>query len=751
MWDWEITSSDIKSSRTTLHVKGQVVFRSVEDTKFSGKFARYERLSGHQRCLDLLNCSDPDDIIQGRNMVRVFAEIVKYAPPYHGLQKLVGKGNTSAGRVLKKHAGQTWLDPHLSGCFSQVGDFWVNCMTDRAPTDMYIAAGFESWIWASRPVALVNASDGPSTWDVMAFHHKVSDKAYTSDILIYDALKCSLSEIMLGVNYVRTPKAVMTKTLIRLTATNATVESVVAPSVASHTVAPPASTTSSSVAPVTPLAPSTKSGHNAKASVSLPQTPTTKKPSNGLAMFDSVVKILAELTDLESNTMKRHTGLVDIGIDSLASMEMARELEATFRCTLDIDRLAEALTIQDVTDCVVSTLGINSHYGEDAEDSPYGTRNEECSDGSRTPEDTPGSVTDVSDSEGFGSKAEQAEELLLPASVVLEAFGESKLLTDQFITDYHCTGYMDTINPKQTLLCIALTIEAFEHLGCSMKTAQPGQKLDRIRHAPQHSRLVQYLYEVLETDGRLINIDGATITRTAVSAPTKSSKEIVDSLVAAYPDHIIANRLVYFCGSRLVDVLAGKLDGLKLIFGSDEGRDLISGLYGDSPFNKLSYKQMGYILKRLVSKLAPNSRPLRLLEMGAGTGGTTKYLVPLLANLRVPVEYTFTDLAPSFVAAARKRYKKYSFMKFRSHDIEKAPTPDLIGTQHLVIASNAVHATHSLPESVKNIRKVLRPDGFLMMLEMTQTLRCVDIIGGLLEGWWLFDDGRPHTLFHQSH
>lgn len=754
IWNWEITSNNIKGSSTTLHVKGQIIFRSTEDSKLSIEFARYERLLGHQRCLNLLNSFDPDDIIQGRNMYRVFAEIVDYAPPYRGLQKLVGKGNTSAGRVVKRHAGQTWLDPHLSDCFSQVGGFWVNCMTDRAPTDMYIAAGFESWIRAPRPVALVNDSDRPSIWDVMASHHKVSDKAYTSDIFIYDALKRSLCEVILGVKYACIPKSVMSKTLLRLTAANATVETVAAPSVAARTVALPATATSKLLTPVAPSAPSTvlaESGQNLKAPASLPQKPTTKKPSAGSSILSPVAEILAELTGLESNIMKPDTKLADIGIDSLMGMEMAHELEATLKCMLDMDRLAEITTIQDVTDCVASALGVDSAPGEVAEYNPDGARIEESSDGSRTPKDSSESVTSVSDIEGDGPGAKHAEKLQLPASVVLEAFGESKLLTDQFIADYHCTGYMDTINPKQTQLCIALTLEAFEQLGCSVETAQPGQKLERIRHAPQHSRLVQYLYEILEIDARLINIDGPTITRTAVSAPIKSSKEIVDSLVTDYPDHNFANRLAYFCGSRLVDVLTGKLDGIKLIFGSDEGRDLVSGLYGNSPLNKLSYKQMEDILKRLVSKLPPNFGTLRILEMGAGTGGTTKYLVPLLADLKMPVEYTFTDLAPSFVAAARKKYKEYSFMKFCSHDIEKEPTADLIGTQHLVVASNAVHATHSLPESVKNIRKALRPDGFLMMLEMTETLRWADIIFGLLEGWWLFDDGRPHALSHQSH
>ena len=497
-WNWEINSSDIKGSSMTLHVKGQIIFRSIEDPKLSGEFAGYERLLGLQRCLDLLNWSDPDDTIQGRNMYRIFAEIVDYAPPYHGLQKLVGNENTSAGRVVKRHDGQTWLDPELADCFSQVGGFWVNCMTDRATTDMYIAAGFESWIRAPRPVAQVNESDKPSTWDVMASHHRVSDKAYTSDIFIYDALKGSLCEVILGVNYARIPKSVMSKTLLRLTTVNATDETVIAPSVTADTVAPPAIAMSRPGTPVAPSAPSTglaESGQKAKAPASLPQKPTTKKSSTGSTILGPVAEILAELTGLESNIMKPATKLADIGIDSLMGMEMAHELEATCKCTLDMDRLAEVTTIEEVTNCVASALGVDSAQDEDAEDSPDGAGSEESRDGSPTPKDSPESISSVSDFEGDEPEAKHAKELQLPTSVVLEAFGESKLLTDQFIADYHCAGYVDTINPKQTQLCIALTLEAFEQLGCSVKTAQPGQKLERIQHTPQLSRLVQYLYE----------------------------------------------------------------------------------------------------------------------------------------------------------------------------------------------------------------------------------------------------------------
>ncbi|KAJ5770673.1 uncharacterized protein N7511_002724 [Penicillium nucicola] len=63
-----------------------------------------------------------------------------------------------------------------------------------------------------------------------------------------------------------------------------------------------------------------------------------------------------------------------------------------------------------------------------------------------------------------------------------------------------------------------------------------------------------------------------------------------------------------------------------------------------------------------------------------------------------------------------------------------------------VITSNAVHATHSITESAKHIRSAFSPDGFLMMLEMTENIPFIDIIFGLFEGWWLFDDGRCHAI-----
>lgn len=156
-------------------------------------------------------------------------------------------------------------------------------------------------------------------------------------------------------------------------------------------------------------------------------------------------------------------------------------------------------------------------------------------------------------------------------------------------------------------------------------------------------------------------------------------------------------------------------------------------------------------LEQLVQRLPNTGEPLRILEMGAGTGGTTVKVLPLLDRLGVPVEYTMTDLSSSLVAAARKRFKEYPFMKFKVVNIESPPDSQLVHSQHIVLATNCVHATRNLEVSTRNIHHILRQDGCLLLLEMTEQVPWVDFIFGLLEGWWLFENDRQHALQPARH
>ncbi|RDW93938.1 uncharacterized protein DSM5745_01260 [Aspergillus mulundensis] len=339
--------------------------------------------------------------------------------------------------------------------------------------------------------------------------------------------------------------------------------------------------------------------------------------------------------------------------------------------------------------------------------------------------------------------------LELSSSTILDAFGESKLTTDQFMRDRKVDGYANMFLPGSTQLCVALVLEAFEKLGVSIASIPAGEPVPRVSHVPQQANLVNYLYEMLENDGRLFDTKGMQLIRTANSPPKRSSHVLLQDILKKLPDWTHPAKLAYFSGKALADVLQGKTDGIRLIFGTTEGRELVTNLYCYCTMNHTHYELMRDFLGRLIARISLDNGPLKILEMGAGTGGSTMAFVPFLAQLNVPVEYTFTDLSPSMVAQARRKWKSYSFMKFAVHDIEKPVAEGLRG-QHIVIASNAVHATHNLEASSRSIRTALRPDGFLMMLEMTGIVPYIELTFGLLEGWWLFDDGRRHAIASET-
>lgn len=95
-------------------------------------------------------------------------------------------------------------------------------------------------------------------------------------------------------------------------------------------------------------------------------------------------------------------------------------------------------------------------------------------------------------------------------------------------------------------------------------------------------------------------------------------------------------------------------------------------------------------------------------------------------------------------------FKAYSDkMLFKVLDIEKAPS--LQGyephTYDIVIAANVLHATASLSTTLQNTRQLLRPGGYLLLLEITSRHpgRITSVMGGL-PGWWLgVDDGRKYS------
>lgn len=142
------------------------------------------------------------------------------------------------------------------------------------------------------------------------------------------------------------------------------------------------------------------------------------------------------------------------------------------------------------------------------------------------------------------------------------------------------------------------------------------------------------------------------------------------------------------------------------------------------------------------------SRVLLLMVVGAGVGAAT---ASILQGLKGAFNsYTYTDISTAFFEKAQTKFAQDSSkILFKALDIETSVSQQGFseGAYDLVIASLSLHATRTLEDTLLNARSLLRPGGYLIILEVTDNdpLRFGLIFGGL-PGWWLgYDEGRKFS------
>lgn len=172
--------------------------------------------------------------------------------------------------------------------------------------------------------------------------------------------------------------------------------------------------------------------------------------------------------------------------------------------------------------------------------------------------------------------------------------------------------------------------------------------------------------------------------------------------------------------------------------------DLLDDFY----LHALGFPTANEHIAKMVGQLAQKHPHLKFLEIGAGTGGATKRIFnEIWPNLG---SYTYTDITPAFFETAQNVFAKNSNrMVFKTLDIEKNPLSQGFEEESydVIIASNVLHATRSLEETMTNVRRLLKPGGYLFLLEIGHSddspMRIGFVMSGL-PGWWIGkEDGRP--------
>jgi NADPH:quinone reductase-like Zn-dependent oxidoreductase/SAM-dependent methyltransferase len=239
------------------------------------------------------------------------------------------------------------------------------------------------------------------------------------------------------------------------------------------------------------------------------------------------------------------------------------------------------------------------------------------------------------------------------------------------------------------------------------------------------------------------------IVREDAGREPRDPEQVWRSLFAGYPDCETELELIGRCGRKLAEVVTGQQDPVELLFPKGSLASL-EKLYESSPGarvgNSLVAEAVDFALRGL-----PASRTVRILEVGGGTGATTSYLLPRLDAART--KYVFTDISPLFLTAAERKFQDSDFVRYALLDIERAPECQGFEPHgfDVVLAANVLHATRNLTETVRHVRQLLAPGGLLVLLEGIRKDRWIDLVFGLTEGWWRFNDAlRPdHPLISE--
>lgn len=224
-------------------------------------------------------------------------------------------------------------------------------------------------------------------------------------------------------------------------------------------------------------------------------------------------------------------------------------------------------------------------------------------------------------------------------------------------------------------------------------------------------------------------------------------KFLAEYEASGHPEAVMICRM----GRNIAPILRGDVDGLHLLFGMD---DMLERVYRVAIGTQKIHTLMGEYARTLSHKRGAD---LKVLEIGAGTGGTTTSILEaicptgsrIIGDSRL-LDYTYTDISPSFFETAATKFGKWKaggVIKFKTLDIDrdvKEQGFDL-ASYDLVIAANCLHATADITKTMARVNSLLKPGGKVFLQETTE-LWCLEspLVFGMLAGWWAAkEDFRP--------
>lgn len=252
---------------------------------------------------------------------------------------------------------------------------------------------------------------------------------------------------------------------------------------------------------------------------------------------------------------------------------------------------------------------------------------------------------------------------------------------------------------------------------------------------PVFKRLMEKLAarELLESDG-----DESWTPTDTFDAEADSAPEKLRQFFTSHPGHIPEGTLCATTGEAFGPILRGEEDAVQILFGGT-GADLLEHFYGDGLLASHWMAGIAAAVKAAADRL-PEGRGLRILEVGAGTGGLAAYVLPLLErNLH---HYVFTDVSAGFFQPAQQKLANFSEVEFQALNLDKDfETQNLEADSFdIILGTNVLHAVSDVRVSLNRIKDLLKPGGSLVFMDVATPQLWTEAVFGLTSGWWQLTD-----------
>lgn len=331
-------------------------------------------------------------------------------------------------------------------------------------------------------------------------------------------------------------------------------------------------------------------------------------------------------------------------------------------------------------------------------------------------------------------------------SFMVNVFDESfksKLIIDaeKYVPDYfdEVVAYVDKLIYSMSV-DIVNSLNLFQQKGDTETFESIRDKISLVKDAEYFFRNVLY---VLCVDG-FLSKQGSHYTslKSIQDIERDTAPEMFIDGILRFPDETYSIKLLARVYGFILSFIRGKIYPEEILFPWGDF-ELVETFYRKGKMYGYGSRILAYCLNEIIRYKF--KRPVRVLEIGSGTGEASERVLDLCEG---SIEkFYFTDVLKTFVKIGKAKLgSRKGIVHYKKFDITKEPERQKLGENNfdVIFAVNVIHATDDVLKSLQHIYKLLRDDGVFFLTEMTAVdgdiQRFLEFVWGILPSYHAYKD-----------